>query len=71
MVNSSNTRFCPEGSPGGPVSFTFEEIAIPDPATARGAFQGATGEGALYIAGDLNCGGGINMDFEGEMCFSD
>ena len=65
------TGFCPEGSPGGPVSFSFEEISIPDPATARGTFQGVTEEGSITITGDFNCDGGIVMKFTGSMCFAD
>jgi len=77
-----NTRFasmpvfiglCPDGSPAGPGSyaFSFEEISTPIPATARGAFQGATDEKNIVITGDFNCSGGINMKFEGEICFAD
>lgn len=65
------TGFCDEGSPGGPVSFSFEEISIPDPDTARGAFQGVTDEGSITITGDFNCDGGIVMKFDGFMCFDD
>lgn len=67
----TNVVPCIAGSPGGPVSFSFEEISTPDPATARGAFQGVTGEGSIIITGDFNCDGGIVMKFDGLMCFND
>jgi hypothetical protein len=65
------TGFCDEGSPGGPVSFSFEEISTPDPTTARGAFQGITDGGSITITGDFNCDGGIVMQFDGYLCFND
>lgn len=65
------TDFCPDGSPGGVVAISFEEISIPDPQTARGTFKGITTDGAIIIQGDLNCDGGINMKFAGELCFSE
>jgi hypothetical protein len=67
----TNVAPCPAGSPGGPVSFSFEEISTPDPATARGAFQGVTDEGSIIITGDFNCDGGIVMKFNGLMCIND
>lgn len=65
------TGFCPEGSPGGPISFSFIEESIPDSGTARGAFVGITNERGIIIKGDFNCMGGITMKFEGELCFSE
>jgi hypothetical protein len=63
---------CPEGedNPFGPVSFTFEERSHPDTATARGVFVGADPSKYITITGDYNCSGGINMKFEGMMCFT-
>ncbi|RLA43036.1 MAG: hypothetical protein DRR06_13050 [Gammaproteobacteria bacterium] len=71
------TGYCPdieEGVPNpfGPDSFTFEELSIPDPATARGVFVGADpSDSSITITGDYNCNGGINMKFNGVMCFTD
>jgi len=43
----------PAGNPFGPFSFTFEELSIPDPATARGAFVGADpASSSITITGD-------------------
>ena len=57
--------------PGGTPSFTFEELSIPDPTTARGAFTGADPSmSSITITGDFNCNGGINMTFNGMMCFT-
>ena len=66
------TGACPEGNPFGPFSFTFEEISIPDPDTARGSFVGVNAEESSFIiiTGDYNCDGGINMKFNGMMCFT-
>jgi hypothetical protein len=64
------TGACDDGNPFGPASFTFEERSIPDPATARGAFVGVDPTmSSITITGDYNCNGGINMIFEGLMCF--
>jgi len=66
------TGECPAGNPFGPFSFTFEELSIPDPATARGTFAGADpASSSITITGDYNCNGGINMKFAGTMCFTD
>ena len=65
-----NTSDCDMYNPFGPHSFTFEELSIPDPATARGAFVGVDPSmSSITITGDYNCSGGINMKFKGEMCF--
>lgn len=64
------TGACPEENPFGPASFTFEELSIPDPVTARGAFVGVDSSmSSITITGDYNCNGGINMKFDGLMCF--
>lgn len=64
------TGACNEGNPFGPASFTFEEHSVPDPVTARGLFTGIDpSASSITITGDYNCAGGINMKFEGLMCF--
>ena len=66
------TGYCEPGNPFGPVSFTFVERSIPDPATARGMFVNAVRESsALDITGAYNCNGGISMKFQGQICFPD
>lgn len=74
------TGICDEGNPSGPYSFSFEEISIPDPSTARGEFIGIDGVdypseitgtySYITITGDYNCAGGITMKFDGQLCFS-
>lgn len=66
------TGYCEGENPFGPVSFSFEEISIPDPITARGDFIGVTDNDSLIsITGDYNCEGGITMKFDGQLCFSE
>ena len=64
------TGQCEEGNPFGPVPFSFVELSIPDPATARGNFVGVDPAlSSITITGDYNCKGGINMKFDGLLCF--
>lgn len=68
------TGACPggESNPFGPISFTFEELSIPDPTTARGTFVGVDrATSYINITGDYNCMGGIKMRFRGVMCFTE
>ena len=75
------TGFCIDDNPFGPVSFSFEEISIPDPSTARGEFIGINGvdypseitstDSYITITGNYNCAGGITMKFNGQLCISD
>ena len=66
------TGQCQQNNPFGPVSFAFQERSIPDSATARGVFVGAVRETSqINITGDFNCNGGINMKFQGQICFAD
>ncbi len=68
----SPTGTCPAGNPFGPVSFSFEELSIPDPATARGLFVGIDpARSAVKISGNYNCNGGITMKLKGAICFPD
>lgn len=71
LGDPTNIEPCPIDSPGGEISFSFEEESIPDPVTARGAFQGITDEGSIYVKGEYNCDGGIVMKFDGELCFDE
>jgi len=66
----SNVKPCPDGSPGGPISFSFEEVATPILGSGRGAFKGVAEGGYLDITGSYNCEGGIVMNFDGQMCYS-
>jgi len=66
------TGYCSEGNPFGPVSFTFEERSIPIQGSGRGLFSNASPvTSAITITGDFNCNGGINMKFQGQICFPD
>lgn len=75
------TGGCDAQNPSGPIAFSFEEISIPDPSTARGEFIGITGvdypseitgtDSYITITGNYNCAGGITMQFDGQLCFSD
>jgi len=65
------TGSCVTGNPYGEASFSFEELSIPIPESARGGFTGVTDEGSIIIQGDYNCNGGITMKFHGNFCFSD
>lgn len=69
FTSQSNVTPCPGGSPGGPISFSFEEVSTPILGSGRGAFKGVTG-GSLDITGNYNCDGGIVMKFDGQMCYS-
>ena len=63
--------YCPPENPFGPVSFSFEELSIPDPVTVRGEFVGVDPEtSSITITGDYNCNGGITMKFNGQLCFN-
>ena len=68
------TGSCDKENLWGPVSFSFEEMSIPDPSSARGDFIGVTDteeDGNIIIKGNYNCNGGITMKFKGQLCFAD
>ena len=65
------TGACAANNPFGPVSFTFREGSVPIPNTGRGVFAGANTLGQIIITGNYNCNGGINMKFEGQVCYPD
>lgn len=70
VVSQSDVVACEPGSPGGPYSFSFDEVSTPIPATGRGAFSGVTA-GSISIQGHYNCQGGITMGFAGQLCMGE
>ena len=66
---SFDTEFTSLAFPGGEGGITveFEEESFPRVNSGKGIFENIT-NGYLTIVGTVNLGGGIDMDFSGELC---